>query len=205
MSKYHWLLDPGHGGIDPKTRKYTTAPAKMHTFPDGLVIHEGHVVRAITLQLVQMLSRDKIRYTVIPDPVKDTQLLARITAANLLHGKTRDCIYLSIHSNAGGGQGLEVFTSPGKTKSDVIAEVFCNTLKKRLSQFKFRSCLSDGDLDKEEKFYVLVHTACPSVLLELLFFDNREEAEYLLNPFGQVQIAKALHESILLVEQLKLI
>ena len=71
----------------------------------------------------------------------------------------------------------------------------------RLSQFRFRKDLSDGDLDKEENFYVLKQTHCPAILVENLFFDNRKEAEFLLSDAGQTQIAMTLFEAILATEK----
>jgi N-acetylmuramoyl-L-alanine amidase len=103
---------------------------------------------------------------------------------------------LSIHSNAGGGTGFEVFTSPGQTKSDKVANVFCDNYKRFFPDFKFRAGYADGDADKEADFYVLRKTDCPALLVENLFFDNRSEAEFLLSESGQRQIADCLLHSI---------
>lgn len=37
-------------------------------------------------------------------------------------------------------------------------------------------------------FYILKHTACPAVLTENLFQDNRQEVDFLLSPEGREQI-----------------
>lgn len=52
-SNYLWLIDAGHGGM--VKGKYTTAPAKMFKFPDGLTIYEGVVNRDIALILALIL------------------------------------------------------------------------------------------------------------------------------------------------------
>ena len=204
MSKYIWLLDAGHGGM--KDGVYTTAPAKMHVFDDGLTFYEGVNNRAIVDKLSTMLVVNNIEHRSVHDHEPDTPLKVRVNLANRLHAETKRCIYLSVHSDAmpeeshGKGSGISVFTSIGQTSSDVLAEIFCTTYQRMLSQFKFRKDTSDGDQDKEENFYVLRKTICPAILTENLFFDNRNEAEFLLSADGQNQIALTLLNAILTIE-----
>lgn len=201
-STYYWLLDPGHGGVDHKG-EYTTAPAKMWRFDDGLVIYEGVINRIITRKLTAKLKASEIDYFVVADDIIDTPLEQRVKVADDIFKKDKRCIYLSIHSNSGKGQGIEVFTSPGQTKSDVIAHYIINQYAKQLSKFHIRKDDSDGDWDKEADFYVLRKTDCPAVLVENLFFDNRSEAEYLLSDAGQEAIAECLFQAILEIEKRK--
>ena len=185
---------------------YTTAPAKMHIFPDGLTIYEGVNNRKIVDKLKRLLFLSNIDHHLIPDPWRDTPLKERVALANRLHEEKKNCIYLSIHSDAmpegahGKGSGFSVYTSVGHTQSDAIAEIFCTTYLRRLSQFRFRRNLTDGDLDHEENFYVLKNTTCPALLVENLFFDNRKEAEFLLSEAGQSQIAMTLFEAIVEIQ-----
>ena len=204
--KHTWLLDAGHGGMSPKGA-YTTAPAKMHIFPDGLTIYEGVNNRKIVDKLRRLLFLSNIDHHLIHEPWRDTPLKERVALANRLHTEKKNCIYLSIHSDAmpdcahGKGSGFSVYTSIGHTQSDAIAEIFCATYLRRLPQFRFRRNLADGDMDHEENFYVLKNTTCPAVLVENLFFDNRKEAEFLLSESGQTQIAMTLFEAIVTVEE----
>lgn len=192
---FHVILDAGHGGI--RNGRYTTAPAKMHTFTDGLTIYEGVINRAIADQVAKALKRENICFSIVYDDVDDTPLPARARGANAIHSHYPNAFLLSIHSNAGGGAGFEVFTSPGKTKSDDYAEIIARRYIADFPDFKFRSDLSDGDHDKEARFYMLTETNCPAVLVENLFFDNRKEAEFLLSSDGQFRIALSLIKSIL--------
>lgn len=199
---YYWILDAGHGGVD-KNGLYTTAPRKMFKFEDGLTILEGVVNRQIAKLLYQKLSQARIAFGLVYDEVEDTPLGRRVQIADAIFAKHPNAIYLSIHSNAGKGSGFEVFTSPGQNKSDRIANFFCEAYMKHFPHHPFRAEKSDGDFDKEADFYVLRKTDCPSVLVENLFFDNRKEAEFLLNPEGQEQIASCLFEAIQNCEKLK--
>lgn len=199
-SNYLWLLDAGHGGMH--NGKYTTAPAKMHTYPDGTVIYEGVINRAIALLVYKELERLGIDFALVYDDVEDTSLPRRVTIADNVYRKDKRAVFLSIHSNAGGGSGFEIFTSPGQSKSDKIANIFCETYQKHFPKTPFRSDKADGDADKEADFYVLRKTDCPAVLVENLFFDNRKEAEYLLSKEGQLAIANCIVQCIVNCETL---
>ncbi len=200
-SNYVWILDAGHGGMDPKGN-YTTAPAKLFKFPD-FTIYEGVVNRQITNLVIAELYKRGIDYIQVSDEWEDTPLSLRVNRADNVYMKHRNAVYVSIHSNAGGGSGFEIFTSPGQTKSDKIANVFCEIYMKHFPDRKFRSDKADGDADKEENFFVLRKTDCPAILLENLFFDNHEEAKYLMSSEGQKAIANAIVESVVSCEKLK--
>jgi N-acetylmuramoyl-L-alanine amidase len=199
-SKYLWILDAGHGGMD--AQGYRTAPAKMFKH-DTFTFYEGVTNRDITTQLILCLLNKQIDYACVYDEVEDTPLAERVAKADAIYGKDKRAIYLSIHSNSGGGSGFELFTSPGQTKSDKIGNIFADTYQKNFADYKFRADKADGDADKEADFYVLRKTDCPAILVENLFFDNKKEAEFLLSEEGQIRIAKCLYDAIMMCEQLK--
>ena len=163
---------------------------------------------AVVHKLKRLLFLSNIEHHLVHEPVRDTPLKERVALANRLPAeKKKNCIYLSVHSDAmpdgahGKGSGFSVYTSVGHTPSDAIAEIFCATYIRRLPEFKFRRNLADGDSDHEENFYVLKNTTCPAILVENLFFDNRKEAEFLLSEAGQSQIAMTLFEAIVTTEK----
>jgi len=152
------------------------------------------------------------------------ELAARVNYVNSLckkHGAS-NCLYVSIHVNAAGADGkwhtaggFSVYTSKGKTKSDILAECIYNrtipnlaeydklmALGKKLGYYDskqkpFRTDTSDGDKDMEADFYVLNRTNCPAVLVECLFQDNKSDVEYLLSDEGKHSIVRALLEGII--------
>ena len=207
MSNYLWILDAGHSGM--KDGVYLTAPAKMHRFADGLIIYEGVINRAIAKHVYLQLVELNIDHKLVYDEQEDDSLSIRVQRADKIYAKDKRAVYLSIHSNCspphivGAGSGFEIFTSPGQTKSDKIANVFCETYEKLFPEFKMRCDKADGDADKEADFFVLRKTDCPAILVENLFFDNRREAEFLLSTEGQQQIACAIVQAIQNVEYLK--
>ncbi|SNR14549.1 N-acetylmuramoyl-L-alanine amidase [Tenacibaculum jejuense] len=170
------LLDNGHGGLI--NGEYQT-PGKRKDWGNKGIIYEGEFNRAIVSGIAQELTRLKIPYVNITPEYRDVTLETRVNRANKY--PKNECFYLSIHSNAGGGHGSEIFTSLGNTRSDAIATIFGEEYQKEFPNRKLRTDFSDGDLDKEEKFYVLMKTQMPAILTESFFMDNFEEFSTLLN------------------------
>ena len=206
MSVYSYIIDAGHGSI--KNGAYTTS-GKMFIFPDGFTIYEGVINRGIAKWLKRGLIKEGIDFSVVYHEIEDTSLVSRVNLANSIYLKDKRAIYLSIHSNSsaapniGLGKGFEIFTYFGQSNSDKVADIFGTTYKKFFPEFPFRAETSDGDLDKEANLYVLRETKCPALLVENLFFDNREEAEYLASEKGQQTIANCLLACIKEMERVK--
>jgi N-acetylmuramoyl-L-alanine amidase len=170
------LLDNGHGSLINGT--YTT-PGKRVDWGDAGTIYEGEFNRAIVGGIIEQLTQLGIRYVNIAPEYWDVRLETRVRRANLY--SAHDSVFISIHSNAGGGEGCEFFTSPGQTRSDSMATIFGQEFKREFPNRILRTDFSDGDLDKERRFYVLTRTKMPAILTENFFMDNREEFENILN------------------------
>ena len=170
------LLDNGHGGLI--NGEYTTPGKRKDWGADG-IIYEGEFNRAIVAGIVEQLTLLNIPYVNIAPEYRDVRLETRVSRANKYPASKS--FYLSIHSNAGGGHGSEIFTSPGNTKSDKIATIFGEAFMSEFPNRKLRTDFSDGDLDKERRFYVLTRTKMPAILTESFFMDNLEEFKELLN------------------------
>lgn len=196
------VLDFGHGGVD-KDGNYTTAPNKMHTFPDGVVAYEGVLNRQIGGHVYTCLRAHpelNVICTVKEDDPRDLSLSYRVRVANSLPAEST--IFVSIHCNASPGHnasGFEIFTTKGITESDRLAQVIGEALEGTLNKFnlKFRKDLSDGDYDKEADFYVLRKTNCPAVLLECGFFDFRPDYELLKDPLFQGDLGSFIYTGII--------
>jgi N-acetylmuramoyl-L-alanine amidase len=180
------LLDFGHGGIDPKTLEYTTAPSKQfyhkkskQDFHNGKWFYEGVKNRDYVYLISKKLDILNVPYEFVAHDYLDTSLRERVKKANT-YGK--DCIYFSEHSNAfnGKARGYCAFTSKGNTDSDRYVELLLNMYKKEFPKIQLRTDNSDGDLDFESNFYVLRNTHMPAILTENLFFDNIYDAKMLM-------------------------
>lgn len=204
--------------------------------PDGK-FREPYYSREIVAEVARRLSG--MGYTVFIDyepaePKKEwvsrsakteqsRELSYRVTAVNNICKKygTANVLYVSIHNDAAGSGkwmtagGWSAYTTPGKTKSDILAEclyvaaekhlrVYANemSLKKQsgvydAKQRPLRIDTTDGDKDKEANFYVLRKTLCAAVLTENLFQDNRSDVEFLTSEAGKKAIVDLHVEGIL--------
>lgn len=112
---------------------------------------------------------------------------------------------ISLHNNAAGNgsnwtnaTGFEIFTSKGQTLSDKFAQVIMSNLQKDFPEsndFKHRVDLTDGDLDKEENFTVLMGNYY-GILLEWLFQDNKEDVKLLNDEIINNKLIDSLVKSI---------
>lgn len=171
------LLDNGHGGLI--AGEYQTSGKRSPVWDDGSQLFEGEFNRAIVSGIVERLTRDNIGYVVITPEYRDITLETRVKRANQYYDN-EPCFFLSIHSNAGGGRGFELFTSPGETQSDPIANIIGEEYQKTFPERPLRADYRDGDLDKERRFYVLTRTRMPAVLTENFFMDNEDECRNIL-------------------------
>ena len=190
------LFDLGHGGVDPDTGKYVTAPNKQHFHHDFGWFYEGEWNRNLMKEIDQLFQdynskakqTEQIRYNWFPYDHQDVSLRSRVLAYNEMTNAQSRAVIISLHANASpdhNGRGFEIFTTKGETLSDqyatMIGEEF-NADPVLVDSFKFRTdYASDGDLDKEADFYVLKKAIAPAVLVEHGFFDNVEDAALLLN------------------------
>jgi len=205
---YIWLFDPGHGGtIDGK---YQTPGKRSPIWKDGSQYFEGVGNREIVKKIVKILRSKGIDARDIVNSQKDIPLRTRINRANIIHRESKGkVIYVSIHSDGfskESANGYSVYTSPGQTKSDEIAEVFLENMEREFPERKLRSDSSDGDKDKEANLAVCRDTLCPAILIENFFMTNESECkEILMSEEGQNRIVNAHVKSVLEIEATKLI
>ena len=171
--------------------EYQTAPKKMYEFPDGVIAYEGVINRQIKSIVLKKLSGNGFKVVDLCPTELDVPLDIRVKTANIYAEKYRpnNCLVISLHSNAGGGTGFEIWTSRGETASDIYAEMFGENFQASFPEIRFRKNMADGDLDKEAAFYILQKTDCPAILPEFMFFDNWEDFKILRDPNKQAEYA----------------
>ena len=127
----------------------------------------------------------------MPGLTSSQELVKRVQIVNEISKKT-DCLYVSIHVNASAKSGWDkatgfaIYTSPGETKSDILATDIFDEATKLLKPIgkSLRKDISDGDPDYEENFYVLRKTICPAVLTENFFQNTKSDVEWLESEEG---------------------
>lgn len=166
------VLDAGHGGVINGI--YQTAGKRSPNYAKG-VLYEGVFNRWVVNRVKEELDRLFIPYFYISPEDRDINLNTRVIRANNIYKNNKNTYILSIHANAGGGKGVEGFTTQGHTDSDKIGEIILFNLEKDLSGQRMRFDRSDGDRDKEVNYYILRKPAMSAFLLECGFMDNESD------------------------------
>jgi len=194
MKKLTIILDPAHG---------EDVPGKQS--PDGKH-KEYRWSRNICHDLHPILVAEG--YAVLWTTTEETEpgLTYRKNKASTLPGENK--FLISLHNNAAGmgvkwmeARGIEIWTSPGQTKSDEYATIILDELQETFPSMKFRKDISDGDVDKESKFTVLMGSGYSAVLLEWLFQDNIEDVKLLMDEDVNYELCNALVRAIDEIEQ----
>lgn len=181
------VIDPGHGGPDPGA-----------VGPSG--VQEKVVVLAVAKLLADILSAAGVEVRLTRDSddvpwIPSTDLSERVRISNYAGAD----LFISIHANAFSSpqaKGMEIWTSVGQTRADILAESIADALIEAFPGLVFRADMSDGDKDKEANFYVLYHTRAPAVLVELAFITNPVEEAMLKDPAYQQKAARAIAKGI---------
>ena len=188
------LIDNGHGNNTPGKRS-----------PDGKLV-EATYTREIASKVVSELRRLGYNAELLTPEIYDVRLLERVHRVNVKCqslGKG-NVLCVSIHCNAAGNgsewlkaTGWEIWTSPGKTKSDALADHFVSMAKRHFEGQTIREWKkADGERDKEAKFTILTNTLCPAVLTENFFMDNKKDVKYLLSDEGRSAVVRCHVDAI---------
>ena len=143
-------------------------------------LEESRETRKIACKVMELLADTE--HEVIPaifdkseDNLKEAVELANIKNAHL---------FVSIHLNAGGGQGSEIYTWKGKPLSRATKVL------NGLANLGFNNRgIKDGS-----KLYVLKNTKCEAMLIEVCFIDNKTDVVLLKTQYDEV--ARAIVEGL---------
>lgn len=193
-SKTLVILDAGHGE--------DTLGKRSPVWEDNTQLFEWEFNRDIVDKIISYLSILEISYIKLITDSKDMPLKSRVELINDIYKEYKNkIVYLvSIHANAAPNpkaNGIEVWTSKGNTKSDVLAKFFYNNLKTIGWKMRPNNSL---ELDREADFYILKKTNCPAVLTENGFYTNEEECKKMNQFFWRNKIALAHVEAIKQIE-----
>lgn len=144
-------------------------------------LNESKETRKIAYELMKLLAGTN--HEVIPAVYDkhNNNLKAAVETANNNDAN----LFVSIHLNAGGGQGCEVYTWKGQKVGQAVKT--CENLNKL--GFKNRG-IKDGS-----KLYVIKNTRCTAILIEVCFLDNIKDVE-LYKQVGYTKVAQAIYNAI---------
>ncbi len=165
------LLDPGHGGRDPGAVGLPLATSPSGSGPTQR-LQEKEVTLAVALQAAKVL-RER-GYTVLLTR-EDDQHVPLHARTSLALAEQVDA-YVSIHANAGGGTGCEVWYQDG----DESSRAFAAALEKGISDLNLvpNRGLKPGNAATRTNWYTF--SQLPNdALLELAFLDCESDARQL--------------------------
>lgn len=201
-TKYHILVDNGHGNNTPGKRSPYSA---CGVFPQ-LDYYEYKWAREMAAMIVDELVKLGYNAERIVTEETDITLGERVRRVNKVcdkYGKN-NVILISIHSNAAGSganwttaRGWSAYTTRGNTKSDMLCEYIYEEAAKNFKGMKIRTDKTDGDSDMESDFYIIKNTKCPAVLSENFFHDNAEDVKFLLSQEGKEKIMRTHVDGII--------
>lgn len=144
-------------------------------------LNESKETRKIAYELMRLLADTS--HEVIP-AVYDRSANNLKEAVTLANNNDAD-LFVSIHLNAGGGQGCEVYTWRGEKVSQAVK------VTQNLNKLGFKNRgIKDGS-----KLYVIKNTKMPAILIEVCFVDNKADTD-LYKRVGYSEIAKAIYNAI---------
>ena len=182
------VLDAGHGGNDP-----------------GKVGVDGTLEKDINLSLVYKLKEvlEAADVTVILTREEDHGLYqdsdtnkkrADMKARCELIGESQADLVISIHQNSYHDEsvkGAQVFYYTGSEEGRSLAEQIEASLRSVIGEENTRQAKANSE------YYLLLHTSCPTAIVECGFLSNWEEAEKLGDEGYQEKLAWAIHLGVL--------
>ncbi|WP_053983791.1 N-acetylmuramoyl-L-alanine amidase [Niameybacter massiliensis] len=151
------VLDPGHGGSDPGA------------CANGL--KEKDLVSSISKFCKEYLESKGIQVLQTRDTDKTVSINERVAFAN----KHKAALFISIHTNAGGGDGVEVIYSVTGGTSLKMAQEIVDSINQVTGQNKRPKEIYTKVNDAGHDYFgVIRQTSMPAVIVECAFIDSKD-------------------------------
>lgn len=167
------FIDPGHNyrGAD--------------TGAQGNGIKEQDITFEIGIRLRELLENDghsvKMSRGRITDSLGNTVAQSLKKRCDMANAWGAD-LFISIHTNAGGGRGTECYVYSKSSEAFKVAERIQNEITSRIKT------VSRG-VKEGKNLYVLKNTKAPAVLVETAFIDNEDDRKKLTERTGDFAVA----------------
>lgn len=185
--KYVIVIDAGHGGEDPGKVGINDALEKEINLAiakklEAILLDKGYEV-VLTRTTDDGLYQSTDSNKKVADMKKRCQIIEDAKAD----------IVISIHQNSFSQEsvrGAQVFYYKYSQRGQVLAD----KIQKAIRQFADEE--NKRTIKDNSTYYMLVHTPCPTVIVECGFLSNHSEAEMLCTDEYQDRIANAIYEGI---------
>lgn len=185
---YVVVLDAGHGGNDPgKVGVDGTLEKDINL---SLVCKLKEVLEAADVTVILTREEDHGLYQDSDTNKKRADMKARCE----LIGESQADLVISIHQNSYHDEsvkGAQVFYYTGSEEGRSLAEQIEASLRSVIGEENTRQAKANSE------YYLLLHTSCPTAIVECGFLSNWEEAEKLEDEGYQEKLAWAIHLGVL--------
>lgn len=181
------IIDPGHGGVDPGKIGVNKVLEKELNLSIALKLKKGLEEKGY--KVIMTRESDMGLYSESDSNKKRVDMNNRCNLINSEFEKDGKVINVSIHQNSytsEGVKGPQVFYYSKSENGKRLAGILQKTVNSSLQVEKPRTEKAN------DNYYMLVHTNCPSVIVECGFLSNWEEAEQLMNDVYQQKIVDAI-------------
>lgn len=168
------MVDAGHGGKD-----------------SGAVAH-GLAEKDVALRLARYVRDELADYEITVYMTRDNDTFLELGARAAKANQLGVDLFVSLHCNAGGGQGFESYIHPAAKTATVAIQ---NVIHGEVAMLLRKYGLNDRG-KKRANFAVLRETKMPAILLENLFIDNARENGLLKNDGFLRELAAAIARGI---------
>jgi len=176
-------IDPGHGGSDPGARgPYIDIPEKDITLSIGMMVYAELKKAGLNPIMTRYTDRDVLS----PDASDSMELQARVDIAE----KAKARAFISIHINASPNRYLDGIMTFYHKDTDYPLAFAIHSQLASLGIFRDRGI-------RKADFYVLRKTTMPSVLVELGFISNKDDAMKLASLSVRRKLARAIARGII--------
>lgn len=180
------LLDAGHGADTAGKRS-----------PDGSLCEYAWARTAVD-EIDSALTAAGIRTEIITPEDSDIPLSTRVARVNKycsIYGAS-NCLCVSVHVNAAGdgsswmsAHGWSVYVSNNASAASKSLASYCASAAG--DEGLYVRTPSPGTSYWTQNLAICRDTACPAILTENLFMDNKDNCEYLLSDDGRATIVRA--------------
>ena len=182
------VIDSGHGGIDP-----------------GKKSDNGILEKDVNLSIAKKLQKKLIDtgFNVVMTREDENGLYSENDDNKKIADMKKRCqiikdskadIVVSIHQNSFQSQdvkGAQVFYYKHSEKGKQLAQCIQDSMKNNLDETNNRRVKAN------DSYYMLIHTPCPTVIVECGFITNYDEAELLVSEEYQKRVSKAIAEGVM--------
>lgn len=179
-------LDPGHGGDDPGA-----------VFGDQREKDDNLRMALAVRDKLESYGFENLTVMLTREDDTELELQQRVDIAN----DANATLFISIHRNSGGGQGIETWTSAEALQPETRLATYIQKGLAAIPMVKDRGVKSGTASNPLASYFVVGNTEMPACLVELGFLDNVEDL--LLFEAAFDDYAAAIADGILQMVELK--